>query len=55
MYISNGICQKVPAEILKTSKFCCRHKVQKATLPTPVLKSHSQLRITHSLHTVGSL
>ena len=45
--ISNWICQKVAAEIVKTSKFCCRHKEQKATLPTPVPWSHSCQSATH--------
>ena len=47
LQISNWICQKVAAEIVKTSQFCCRHKVQKATLPTPVLWSHSCQSATH--------
>ena len=37
--ISNWICQKVPAEIVKTSKFCCRHKEQKPNSP-PLCLSH---------------
>ena len=40
-YISNWICQKVAAGIVKTSQFCCHHEVQKVTLPSPVLWSHS--------------
>ena len=32
IYLTNWICQKVPAEMVKTSQFCCRDKVQKATL-----------------------
>ena len=36
IYISNWICQKVAAEIVKTSQFCCRHKL-KEKLPSPPL------------------
>ena len=28
IYISNWICQKVAAQIVKTSQFCCRHKLK---------------------------
>ena len=50
---SNWICQKLAAEIVKTSKYLLPSQSTKATLPTPVL--WSQLPITHPLHTVGSL
>ena len=53
-YISNWICQKVPAEMVKTSQFCCRHKIQKATHPTPG-GLVTELPISHPLHTVAPL
>ena len=38
--ISDWICQNMPAEILKTSKFCCRHRVQKPPCP-PLCFGHT--------------
>ena len=35
-YISHWICQKVPAESVRTSQFCYRHKLQEK-LPSPPL------------------
>ena len=40
VHISNWICQKVPAEIVKTCKFCCRHKVQMPPSP-PLCFGHT--------------
>ena len=52
--ISDWICQKVPAEMVKTNQFCCCHKVQKATHPTPGVLV-TELPISHPLQTVGPL
>ena len=53
IYISNWICQKVPAEIVKTSQFRCCHKVKKSYPPHPCALIR-QLPITTPRHTVGS-
>ena len=38
--ISDWICQKVPAEIVKTSQFCCPHKVQTEPPSPPLCLGH---------------
>ena len=40
VYISNCISQKVPAEIVETTKLCCSHKVQKPASP-PLCFAHT--------------
>ena len=49
IYISNWICQKVPAEIVKTSKFCYRHKVQEPPSP-PLCFSHTTANHSPTAH-----